>query len=286
MKQFMPFLSKIKNFFLWPKRELSWWISNWKESKEFRRQLLAVVLGFGVGGILWGWQCYNWVTTHNEVFTNPFSFVLGAIYLAIFGGLGLGWAFFRKDKKKFLLLILLGIPIWVVAFLVGQILSVFMLFSIDVDPAQVFYITIPFLFLEVITNLFISLFQFFIVSPFMLIHYFVPSFKIPELLFNFNDLLNLQPQLLIFGAWLGFICVASLMSLFYFYFFSVKNKKSFIYLVSLTVFLFSLISPIFANLIAFYLCHSLFLAYLFTFFLITTIFSLVLFKAVKHESKS
>jgi len=112
----MPFLEKVRSFFLLPKKKLNWWLSNWRESKEFRKQLVAVVLGFGIAGILWGWQCYDWATSHNEAFTNPFSLILGALYLAIFGGLGLGWAFFRENKRKFLFLILLGIPAWLIAF--------------------------------------------------------------------------------------------------------------------------------------------------------------------------
>ncbi len=50
----MPFLKKVKNFFLLPKKELNWWIFNWKSSKEFKKQLLAVVFGFGVAGLVWG----------------------------------------------------------------------------------------------------------------------------------------------------------------------------------------------------------------------------------------
>jgi hypothetical protein len=79
----MPFLSKIKNFFLWPKRELNWWVSNWQASKEFRRQLLAVVLGFGVAGGLIGWDSWN----------NLFNiFVLGFIS-------GITLVFLKKEKK-------------------------------------------------------------------------------------------------------------------------------------------------------------------------------------------
>ena len=85
---------KLKNLIFWPKKEWNWWISNWKQDPEFRRQLLAVVLGFGVAGLLWGWQIFDWVTSENEAFTNPFSFILGAVYLGFLGGLGLSYAFF------------------------------------------------------------------------------------------------------------------------------------------------------------------------------------------------
>ena len=92
----MPFLKKVKNFFLLPKKELNWWIFNWKNSKEFKKQLLAVVLGFGIGGILWGFYCYDWATSYNEAFTNPFSIILGAFWISIFGGLALTFLFFKK----------------------------------------------------------------------------------------------------------------------------------------------------------------------------------------------
>jgi len=55
----MSFSKRVRSFFLLPKKKLNWWVSNWRESKEFRKQLVAVVLEFGIGEILWGFHCYD-----------------------------------------------------------------------------------------------------------------------------------------------------------------------------------------------------------------------------------
>jgi len=244
----MSFSKRVRSFFLLPKKKLNWWVSNWRESKEFRKQLIAVVLGFGIAGILWGWQCYDWTTSHNEAFTNPFSLILGALYLAIFGGLGLGWAFFRENKRKFLFLILLGIPAWLIAFLVPGIANYWLFWGGG-----------------------IFLFPFY-----LLMSYF------SEIIRFQGSLIDLAPSLVVGSLWLEFLLSGILISLFLLIFLKPKNKKYF-FLPGLFFSFSSLIAPLISNLMEFYLFHSLLLSYLLTFLLISLSFALSLFKEIKYE---
>jgi len=97
----MPFLEKVRSFFLLPKKKLNWWVSNWRKSKEFRRQLIAVILGFGIAGLVWGGALYWSYHNSDASFISPFILDGGALPLAIFGGLGLGCAFYSRKGKVY-----------------------------------------------------------------------------------------------------------------------------------------------------------------------------------------
>ncbi|MCD6412328.1 hypothetical protein J7K91_01425 [bacterium] len=242
----MSFLKLIKNFFLFPKKELNWWVFNWKNSKEFRKQLILVVLGFGIAGLIWGGALY-W-SYHNSDASFIFPFILdgGAVPLAIFGGLGLGCAFLKSNKKKFLFLILLGIPIWILTFL------------------------IPVIFAEWLWTASAIIFPIFWVIGY--------PFKI-----DIVNFLIIEPSLQIGTLWLEFFFSFLLIAVFYSLFFKKPSKLKLILIPPIWVAIFAIIAPIIGNLIGAYLFRSLLLSYLLTFLLITLSFALSLFKEIKHE---
>lgn len=91
-----------------------------KAMKEERINLLKCVLvgalGFGIGGVVWGWSIPT--TAHYAV---PFTYTTGAIALGSLGGVSL--ALFSKDIKKILKLALVGTVGFFIGFIVGLILS-------------------------------------------------------------------------------------------------------------------------------------------------------------------
>jgi len=227
----MAFSKKVKSFFLFPKKELNWWIFNWKNSNEFKKQLLAVVLGFGVTGLIWGGALYKDVAHSKDAFISPIHW-LGVLSLAIFGGLGLGYAFLKDNKKKILFLILLGIPAWILAFLIPRIFIEWLV----VLSAVISVVYIGFYYL----------------------------FKI-----DITPLLYLKPSLVIAGIWLEFLFTFLLITIFYSFFFKNSSKLKLIFIPPIWVAIFAIISPIIGNLIGVYLFHSLLLSYLLTFLLIS-----------------
>ena len=241
----MSFLKLIKNFFLFPKKELNWWIFNWKNSKEFRKQLILVASGFGIAGLVWGGALYKDVAHSKDVFVYPVHW-LGILSLAIFGSLGLGCAFLRNNKKKFLFLILLGIPIWILAFLIPVIFTEWLWTASGI-----------------------------IFPIFWVIGY---PFKI-----DIVNFLIIEPSLQIGTLWLEFFFSFLLIEIFYSFFFKKSPKLKLILIPPIWVAIFAIISPIIANLIGGYLFRSLLLAYLLTFLLITLSFALSLFREIKHE---
>ncbi len=94
---------------------------------EKMKYALVPAIGFGIGGALWGWECFRGTVGAGEVITNPFSYILGAVYLGVFGGVSL--VIFSKDIKKILKVVLLGIGGWIVAFLVPAIFSYYLFLS-------------------------------------------------------------------------------------------------------------------------------------------------------------
>jgi len=242
----MAFLKKIKSFFLFPKKELNWWVFNWKSSNEFKKQLLAAILGFGVGGMLWGFHCYDWATSHNEAFTNPFSIILGAFWISIFGGLALAFSFLKESKRRSLLLIFLSIPAWVLGFVIPGIFNEWL------------YILSA------------------VISPIYIVIFYL--FKV-----DITPLLNLKPSLVVAGIWMEFLFTFLLITIFYSFFFKKPSKLKLIFIPPIWVAIFAIISPIIGNLIGTYLFHSLLLSYLLTFLLISLSFALSLFKEIKYE---
>ncbi len=242
----MPFLKKVKNFFLLPKKELNWWIFNWKNSKEFKKQLLAVVFGFGVAGLVWGGVLYWSYHNSSASFISPFILDGGALLIAVFGGLGLGCAFFKNNKKKILLLILLGVPVWILAFL------------------------IPSIFIEWLWTASGIIFPIFWVIGY--------PFKI-----DIVNFLIIEPSLRVGTLWLEFFLSFILITIFYSFFFPKSSKLKIIFIPPIWVAIFAIIAPIIGNLIGVYLFHSLLLSYLLTFLLISLSFALSLFKEIKYE---
>jgi len=241
----MSFSKRVKSFFLLPKKKLNWWLSNWRESKEFRKQLIAIVLGFGIAGLVWGGALYKDIAHSKDAFIYPIHW-LGILSLAIFGGLGLGYAFLKDNKKKFLFLILLGIPIWILAFLVPVIFTEWLWTASGI-----------------------------IFPIFWIIGY---PFKI-----DIVNFLIIEPSLQIGTLWLEFFFSFLLIAIFYSFFFKKSSKLKLILIPPIWVAIFAIISPIIGNLIGFYLFHSLLLAYLLTFLLISLSFALSLFKEIKYE---
>ena len=241
----MSFSKRVKSFFLLPKKKLNWWLSNWRESKEFRKQLIAIVLGFGIAGLVWGGALYKDIAHSKDAFIYPIHW-LGILSLAIFGGLCLGYAFFKDNKKKIFLLILLGFPVWILAFLIPVIFTEWLM----VLSAVISVVYIGFYYL----------------------------FKI-----DITPLLNLKPSLVIAGIWLEFFFTFLFVAIFYSFFFKKPSKLKLILIPPVWVGIFAIISPIIGNLIGSYLFHSLLLAYLLTFLLISLSFALSLFKEIKYD---
>ena len=207
-----------------------------------------VVLGFGIAGLIWGGALYWSYHNSDAPFISPFILDGGALPLAIFGGLGLGCAFLRNDKKKFLFLILLGIPAWIFGFLIPMVLSEWIWYG-----------------------------SLIVLHPFVLIFF---------LLFESNkivSLFDLRPSLHIGTLCLEFFFSFFLISIFYSLLFKTLPKLKLILIPPIWVAIFSIISPIIANLIGIYLFHSLLLAYLLNFLLISLAFALSLFREIKHE---
>ena len=61
------------------------------KTMSFWRRTGILVAGFGFGGVLWGLEVYRGTVGSDEVFTNPFSYILGAVALGVFGGLALAY---------------------------------------------------------------------------------------------------------------------------------------------------------------------------------------------------
>lgn len=86
------------------------------KTKNLIKNILTPVLGFGLGGLLWGLEAYRGAGGAGE---SPFSFILGALSLGIFGSVSL--VIFSKDLKKILKIAGLGIIGCLVGFLLPAI---------------------------------------------------------------------------------------------------------------------------------------------------------------------
>lgn len=82
----------------------------------FRNRIIFAVLGFGLGGAIWGLEAYRGTVGAEESFTNPFSYILGAAALAVFGGLALSLSRGLFLSRRTLKIIGLGLVGWLVAF--------------------------------------------------------------------------------------------------------------------------------------------------------------------------
>lgn len=87
--------------------------------------------GFGLGGFLWGLEAYRGTVGAGESFTNPFSYILGAVALAVFGGIALSyitqadglpfWSGRFLFSKHTLKIVGIGLIGWLVAFLLPAV---------------------------------------------------------------------------------------------------------------------------------------------------------------------
>jgi len=176
----LPTASSKKPSFIYP------FFSEWKYSA-------IAAAGFGLGGALWGWEAYRGTVGAGEAFTNPFSYVLGAIFLGVFGGLalaavrhlqrsstGLGMSFFIS--RQTLLIVGVGTIGWLVAFVVPAI-GVYWLFLIGSG-----------------------------ILPFLL-----AIFTIPLGVIGANNVIDvgLSPSLLVGNLWLEFLITGVIAGLFY-----------------------------------------------------------------------
>jgi len=66
-----------------------------EKSISFIKYLLFSVIGFGIAGLLWGWSLYHFIGKTSYPLT-----IWAAIFLAVFGGLGL--TIYTRDTKKIL----------------------------------------------------------------------------------------------------------------------------------------------------------------------------------------
>ena len=207
---------------------------------QFQKQLLASAAGFGIGGFLWGWQATEAITSKDN-FINPFSYILGAVFLGIFGSGSL--VMFSKDKKKILKTIGLGTLGWTVAFLAPAA------WAYQLFIAGAVTLAVPLSILEKI--------------------------KIPyETLINFSTLLDLRPNFSIGNFWIEFLLTGIIIGIIYSYILHKKVINNLLYngigFVSAAI-----ISPIVGNLIG-NLFHFTSLNYLITFSLIGIILGIFL----------
>lgn len=202
-------------------------------SKIFRNILIPAI-GFGIGGALWGWEAFRGTVGAEEVITNPFSYILGAIFLGIIGSASL--VIFSKDIKKILKIIGVGIISWIIGFSVPAIFIDWML-----------------------------IFGAGLLTP---IAIFLPR----DIFIKFS---GLEPSLVIWHFWLGFLITGAIVGLFYALILKLKIQPL-IWRSAVGFAIASLISPILGNLIGNNLLNSLFSAYIITFTLIGIIFGLFL----------
>ncbi len=210
-----------------------------------RRRWYGVVFGFGLAGALWGWECYRGTVGSGDVITNPFSFILGAVFLGFFGSIVL--ALFKDNLaenssryiKKILKVVLLGTAGCMVGFVV------------------------PLMFMDWMMVLGS------IINPILIIiEDFIPGV-------DFSYLFTLEPSLTTGQLWLEFLFTGVIIALFYALILKAKIK-SLVLRGSVSFALASIISPIIGNLIGNNLLNSLFSAYIITFALIGVIFGIAL----------
>jgi len=223
---------------------------------------LIVALGFGVGGALWGLEAYRGTVGSDEVFTNPFSYILGSVALAICGGIALAYIKSltllpsrlsypkRGGAREGVKIIGLGLIGWVVAFAL---------------PAVWAYEL--FLFGSVFT-------------PFL-----VGILVIPAETMGLNGVINpiLNPSFMVGNFWLEFLITGVIIGLIYALVMKTKILKAVLYSAGGFA-LASLLGPILGNLIG-NIFGSLFISYISTFTIIGVVFGFFLGAGVFSRGK-
>ncbi len=217
---------------------------------------LIVALGFGVGGALWGLEAYRGTVGSDEVFTNPFSYILGSVALAICGGIALAYIKSltllpsrlsypkRGGAREGVKIIGLGLIGWVVAFALPAVWAYELwLFGSIIG-------IIPELFARGDT---------------------VDSF------------LSLEPSIGVAYFWLEFLITGAIVGLIYAFLEKTKILKSVLYSAGGFA-LASLLGPILGNLIG-NIFESLFISYLSTFTIIGVVFGFFLAAGVLSKAK-
>lgn len=209
--------------------------------------------GFGVGGALWGLEAYRGTVGSDEVFTNPFSYILGAVAMAVFGGLALSTMFHRHtmegglinisisdarnclSNKLFWKILILGTLGWLVAFLLPAVWA----YELFLFGGQITII-----------------FEFFASGE------------------TIDKLFSLQPYLGVAYLWLEFLLAGAILGLVYSLIFKTKILKAVLWSAGGFA-LASIAGPILGNLIG-DLFGSLLVSYLITFLVIGVSFGLFL----------
>lgn len=145
------------------------------QNVSLKKYLLTCAAGFGLGGLLWGLDAFFGTVGADEVFTNPFSYILGIVALGLLGSLSL--ILFSKNTRKILKVSLLGLLGCLVGF-IGVALFSYYLYLYGG------------LFLSGITSFFV---------------------RAEEL----KRFINLEPSLVVGGIWLIFVLSGGITGLFY-----------------------------------------------------------------------
>ena len=77
------------------------------QNVSLKKYLLTCAVGFGLGGLLWGLDAFFGTVGAGEVFTNPFSYILGIAALGLLGSFSL--ILFSKNKRQILKVSLSGL---------------------------------------------------------------------------------------------------------------------------------------------------------------------------------
>lgn len=181
-----------------------------KKKRRLFKFLFFPAIGFGIGGVLWGWECYRGTVGTDKSFTNPFSFILGAIYFGFFGSLFLNFLLDKQSLtiKKLLKMEVLGIIGCVVGFIVSTI-------SVD-----------------------LLLVGGSIITPILgIIEYFLPHYILVESL-------RLEPSLIIGHLWFGFLITGIIITFFHTY---REKKKLTLWRGGIGFALASFVSPVIGN---------------------------------------
>lgn len=87
--------------------------------KDFLKNVLTPMIGFGLAGALWGHSVFVGEVKLQHGYGTPFPYVLGAIFLGILGSVSL--VLFSGSWKKILQMIGFGMLAWIVAFTLPRI---------------------------------------------------------------------------------------------------------------------------------------------------------------------
>ena len=215
-------------------------------------RLLMPMIFFGLAGAIWGLEAYRGTVGSGETFTNPFSYILGAVALAVCGGAALAYTRGLQAREA-VKIIGFGLVGWLAAFLVP---------AVWVEPlANLGAFSVSFI-LGLLSKIeFISI----------------------ELLDAIYLRTGLYPYLHFGNLWIEFLFTGAVVGFAY----ALILRTKIIRTVSYTAIGFSIpsiLSPILGNLSA-YLFVSTFATYLLTFFTVGVISGLSLALAINQKEE-